>query len=52
MKQAPGDIIILHMCNKNYDQMMANLYGSWDMVHDRQTDEQTEKVTYRGECPT
>ena len=28
----PGDIIILHMCTKNYDQMM---YGSWDMVRDR-----------------
>ena len=25
MKEAPGDIIILHVCNKNYDQMM---YGS------------------------
>ena len=24
----PGDIIIFHMCTKNYDQMM---YGSWDM---------------------
>ena len=32
MKKAPGDIIILHVCNKNYDQM---IYGSWDMVHDR-----------------
>ena len=32
MKEAPGDIIILHVCNKNYDQMM---YGSWDIVHDR-----------------
>ena len=32
MKKTPGDIIILHMCTKNYDQMM---YGSWDMVHDR-----------------
>ena len=31
MKKTPGYIIILHMCNKNYDQMM---YGSWDMVHD------------------
>ena len=30
-KKTPGDIIILHMCTKNYDQMM---YGSWDMVHD------------------
>ena len=22
MKKLPGDIIILHMCTKNYDQMM------------------------------
>ena len=36
MKKAPGDIIILHICAKNYDQM---IYGSWDMVHDgRKTD--------------
>ena len=28
----PGDIIILHMCTTNYDQMM---YGSWDMVFDK-----------------
>ena len=45
-KKMPGDIIILHMCTKNYDQMM---YSSWDMVSNRQTDEQmdrhTEKVT-------
>ena len=27
------------MCNKNYDQMM---YGSLDMVHDRQMDGQTD----------
>ena len=32
MKKTPGNIIILHMCTKNYDQMM---YGSWDMVCDR-----------------
>ena len=32
MKKTPGDIIILHMCTKNYDQMM---YASWDMVRDR-----------------
>ena len=32
MKKIPGDIIILHVCTKNCDQMM---YGSWDMVHDR-----------------
>ena len=35
-----GDIIILHMCTKNSDQMM---YGSSDMVQDRQTDGQTDK---------
>ena len=35
MKKTPGDIIILHMCTKNYDQMM---YGSWDILSDRQTD--------------
>ena len=28
-KKMPGDIIIWHICTKNYDQMM---YGSWDMV--------------------
>ena len=32
MKKTPGDIIILDMCIKNYDQMM---YGSSDMVRDR-----------------
>ena len=32
MKQTPRDIIILHICTKNYDQMM---YASWDMVCDR-----------------
>ena len=56
MKKTPGDIIILHMCAKNYDQMM---YGSWDMVcngrmdkqTDRQTEGQMEKVTYRGGAP-
>ena len=32
MKKNPGDIIILHTCTKNYDQMM---YGSQDMVRDR-----------------
>ena len=48
----PGDTIILHMCTKNYDQM---LYGSWDMVRDERMGgeivEWTEKVTYRGGCP-
>ena len=37
MKNMPGDIIILNMCNKNYDQMMP---GSWDMVGDRWMDRQ------------
>ena len=32
MKKIPGNIIILHMCTTNYDEMM---YGSWDMVRDR-----------------
>ena len=32
IKKTPGDIIILYMCTKNYDQIM---YGSWDMVWDR-----------------
>ena len=51
MKKMPEEIIILHMCAKTYDQVM---YGSWDMVSDRQTegsdgrtDRQMEKVTYR-----
>ena len=36
----PEDIIILHMSTKNYDQMM---YSSWDVVHDRRTDRQTDR---------
>ena len=32
MKITSGDIIILYMCTKNFDQMM---YGSWDMMCDR-----------------
>ena len=32
MKKILWDIIILHMCTKNYDQTM---YSSWDMVRDR-----------------
>ena len=43
MKINPGDIIILHMCTKNYDQMM---YGSWDMMREgwigRRADKQTD----------
>ena len=53
MKEVSGDIIISHMCTKNYDQIMFN---TWDMVHDKQTDRWTdwlmEKVTQRGGCPT
>ena len=32
-KKKSGNIIILHMCTTNENQMM---YGSWDMKHDRQ----------------
>ena len=32
IKKKPGDIIILHMCTKNYDQM---IYGSWEILRDR-----------------
>ena len=35
MKKTPGDIITLHKCTKNYDQMM---HDSWDIVHDGQMD--------------
>ena len=38
-KKKPGDIIILHTCTKNYDQMM---YGSWVMLCDRWTDGQID----------
>ena len=34
MKKKPGDIIILHIIAKNYDQMM---YGFWDMLRDGRT---------------
>ena len=39
MKKTSGDTIILHICTKNYDQMM---YGSWDMVCDRWMNGRTE----------
>ena len=39
IKKINGDIIILDMCTKNYDQMM---YGSRDMMHDRWTDRRTD----------
>ena len=38
-KRHQGDIIILHTCNKNYDQMM---YSSWDIVCNGQTGRQTD----------
>ena len=34
-KKTTRDIIILHMCTKNYDYM---IYSSWDMVCDRWMD--------------
>ena len=50
MKKAPGDIIIWHMCTKNYDTMM---HRSWDIVRDGWMDRRRmEKVTYWGGCPT
>ena len=45
----PGDIIILHKCTTNYDEI---LYGSWDTVRDGQTDRWMEKVKYKGGCRT
>lgn len=39
-----GDIIILHQCTKNYNQMM---FGCRVMTWDIQMKGQTEKVTYR-----
>ena len=42
MKKTPGDIIISHICTKNYDQIM---YVSWDIVRNRQTDKQTNRRT-------
>ena len=44
MKKTPRYIIILHMCIKNYDQM---IYRSWDIMHDRQTNRQTDRQTDR-----
>ena len=29
LKKMPGDIMIIHMCTKNYDHLM---YSSWDMM--------------------
>ena len=38
----PGDIIILYMCTKNYDQMM---HSSWDMVCDRWKERKMDRWT-------
>ena len=38
-KKTPGDIIILHKCTKKFDEVM---YISWDMVHGRRMDRQTD----------
>ena len=42
MEKKPGDIIILHMFSKNYDQMK---YSTGDMVRNERMDGQTKKVT-------
>ena len=34
-KKNPRDIIILHTCAKNHDQM---IYGSWDMLRNGQVE--------------
>ena len=38
-KKTPRDIIILHMCTKNYDQMM---YDFGDMVRNGRTDGESD----------
>ena len=48
MKTRPADIIVLHMCTKNYDHIMCS---SWDMVLNERMDRRME-VTYSGDCPT
>ena len=52
IKALPGDIIILHICNKNYDHIM---YSWWDTICNQWTEwqmkEQIEKVTYKGGSP-
>ena len=54
MKKMPGDIITLHTCTKNYDQM-CTIPEIWCVMGgqtDEQMHEQSEKVAYRGGCPT
>ena len=40
-RKMPGDIIILHVCTKTYDQMM---YSSGDTVRDGQTDGRMNRI--------
>ena len=50
MKKMAEDIIILHMCTKNYDHMINS---SSDMVCGRRTNGWTDRrMAYRGGCPT
>ena len=46
MKKTPRDVIILHMCTKNYDHIM---YIFWDMVCNNRW---IEKMTHKGGCRT
>ena len=41
MKKVSADIIILHLCTKNYDHMM---YGSWDMMSNGQMDRWIDRL--------
>ena len=45
MKQTPGDIITLHMCTKNYDQMIYCFMRYGVRWTDRKTDGQTDGWT-------
>ena len=52
IKTLPEDIVILHICTKNYDHIM---YSWWDTIcnwwTEWQMNEQMEKVTYKGGSP-
>ena len=48
MKKTPGNIIILHKFTKSYDKDEVQFLR----YAVRQTDRRTEKITYRGGCPT
>ena len=47
MKKTNGDIIILH----EYQKTWSDDVRSWNMVQNKWTDRQTDKVTHRGRCP-